>query len=642
MSEMLAEAAEIGGVKLLAIVDDAYDPPRGTELTEDAFNRFVLSLEDDPPRLVPLSAASDLVEADLDDWESFTAKGALVNRLWDLSVGVVAEPAMTDSATESLEILFSDVSQDRISKLQQLRPLEKLLAGTNTQLMKLGADPEPSIVAKADVVFLDLFLSDDVPPNPEPGEIPRSVLDKARERAMRYVQAVWQETATDLKAVPPAFILISSLGTQQVATNFRKRTSQTASRFRFVQKKSIKQGDPQVLLAIAEILRTCRASALIDPIRKSLPIVVEDAQKWVADRLVELDIADFARLFDLSLQSEGQPIDDYVKEVVAGALAERVICAFSDRVPTIERPNPFADVQIEFVQTPSNAMAELYNATKITTDRGYRGPDGTYPLSGDLYIEGELPKQATTSLNGRRIGAVMTPICDLMSRAGGDPAATSVLMLQGTLGPTHHQDDPDPQTISLDGRFYEVAWEMKRPQALPLKDLRKDVRLKNRVWLGRLKAEHFFALQSKYLASFARVGLLKAPAIFESLAGRICVREGGELVELATFDAKSGCAFKSPDRKKDATRQPLFFTGAFLDQFRAALQAAATSPQRSEETRAKAQGLLDRMGQLIQMVKRRQPQSHSINDYLRVDLLEARGSAVPNSPNGLILVVLKP
>lgn len=643
MNGMLADAAQLGGVRLLAIVDDAYDPPAGSEISEDAFNRFVQSLEDHGEWLAALSAATDLVEADLDDWEAFTAKDALLQQLWDLRVGVASHEAMTPAAGESLDILFSDVSQDRTSKLIQLKPLEKLLAETDVRLMKLGADPAPQLVATADVVFLDLFLSGDVPSEAEPSATPRSVLDKARDRAMRYLEAVRQETANDHKAVPPAFILISSLGTQQIAQNFRKRTSQTASRFRFVQKQAIEKQDPQGLLTIAEILRTCRASALIEPIRKSLPDVVADAQKWVGDQLVELDIADFARLFELSLQSEGQLVEDYVKEVVAGAIAERVMCAFSNRVPTLDRPNPFGDVPSDFMETPSNAMAELYSATKITTDRGYRGQDGAAPLSGDLYFDGELPKRMATSLEGRSVSAVMTPICDLMSRDGGVPAATSVLMLEGTLRPTHHKHELDTQIVSLRGRFYEVDWEMKRPQALPLKELKKDVRAKKRVWLGRLKGEHFLALQSSYLSSFGRVGLLKAPAIFEPLAGEICVREDGGLVLLTEpFDARSGYAFKSPDRKKDITKQPVFFTGLFLDHFRSVLQSTVSSADRSAEVRAKAQGLLDRMGQLVQMVKRRPPKSHGINGYLRVELLGTRGADVPASPDGLVLIILKP
>ncbi|WP_159586504.1 hypothetical protein [Chelativorans xinjiangense] len=642
MSENLELAAKVGGVELLAIVDDAYDPPRGEEISEDTFNRFVQSVEDEPERITALAAASEFVEDDLDDWETFVANARLINHLWNLSVGVATHASMTVGVRQSLDILFSDVSQDRISKLQQLKPLEKLLVATKVRVMKLGADPEPSVVAKANVVFLDLFLSADVPSNPASGTTPRTVMDRARERAERYLEDVRQETANDIAAVPPAFILISSLGTQQIAKNFRKRTSQTASRFRFVQKQALEREDPQDLLAIAEILRTCRASALFEPLRKVLPTVIGEAQEWVAERLIDLDIADFARLYELSLQSEGQPIEDYIKEVVAGAVAERIMCAFTRRTPTKDRPNPFAEVPSRFIEAPSNAMAELYSATRMTTDRGYRGPDDSLPVSGDLFLEGALPKRSSTSLVGRTVSAVMTPICDLMSRNGAEPAATSVLMLQGTLCPTYHKHMLDPQIVIVNGRFYEVDWGMKHPQALPLKGLRKDVRLKKRTWLGRLKAEHFLALQSEYLASFARVGLLKAPALFEPLAGKICVREAGNIIELDEgFDFKSGFAFQSPQRGKDPSKQPVFFTGAFLEYFREILQRTAESEERHGETQLKAQGLLDRMDQLMMMVTRRTPASQGINNYLKVELLSQRGASVPASPNHVLLVVLK-
>ncbi len=640
MSENLELAAKVGGVKLLAIVDDAYDPPRGSEISEDAFNRFVQSIEDDRERIVALEAASEFIENDLDDWETFAANAELIDHLWNLSVGVSAHSAMTDGVFQSLDILFSDVSQDRISKLQQLKPLEKLLAATKVRIMKLGADPEPRIVAQANVVFLDLFLSADVPPNPISGPTPRTVLEKARDRAERYLDDVRRETENDISAVPPAFILISSLGTQQIAKNFRKRTSQTASRFRFVRKQALEREDPQDLLAIAEILRTCKASSLFEPLRKALPAVIGEAEEWVAERLVDLDIADFARLYELSIQSEGQMIEDYIKEVVAGAVAERIMCAFTNRTPTKDRPNPFAEVPSHFTEAPSNAMAELYSATRMTTDRGYRGPDDSLPVSGDLYLEGDLPKQPSTSLVDRTVSAVMTPICDLMSRNGKEPAATSVLMLQGILCPTYHKHKLDPQIIIVDGRFYEVDWGMKHPLAIPLKELREDVLRKKRTWLGRLKAEHFLALQSDYLSSFARVGLLKAPALFEPLAGRICVREAGNIIDLDEgFDLTSGFAFQSPQRGKDASKQPVFFTRTFLEYFRDILQRTAESEERHGETQSKARGLLERMDQLIMMVMLRQPASHGINDYMKVALLDQQ-AIIPDSPNHVLLVVL--
>src|SRR3546814_852197 len=165
MNGILATAAQIGGVQRLAIVDDAYDPPSGEEISEDAFNRFVQGLEDAPTRMQEAAAACRLTEADLDDWEQFIAKGHLIEALWNLSVGVAGNNATSDGLEESLTILFSDVHADRISKLQQLRPLELLLAEMGVAVMKLGADPAPDLVATADVVFLDLFLSSDVPPN---------------------------------------------------------------------------------------------------------------------------------------------------------------------------------------------------------------------------------------------------------------------------------------------------------------------------------------------------------------------------------------------------------------------------------------------------------------------------------------------
>ena len=509
--------------------------------------------------------------------------------------------------------------------------------------MKLGADPEPSVVAQANVVFLDLFLSADVPPTQNAGATPRTVLDRARERAERYLEDVRQETASNIAAVPPAFILISSLGTRQIAKNFRKRTSQTASRFRFVQKQALEQEDPQDLLAIAEILRTCRASALFEPLRKALPTVVEEAEEWVAERLIDLDIADFARLYELSLQSEGQLVEDYIKEVIAGAVAERITCSFTKHTPTKDRPNPFEDVPSHFIEAPSNAMSELYNATRISTDRGYRGPKDNLPVSGDLFLEGNLPKRSSTSLVGRSVSAVMTPICDLTSRKGAEPAATSVLMLQGTLCPSYHKHRLDPQIVIVNGRFYEVDWGMKQPQALPLNKPLLNVKQKKWTWLGRLKAEHFIALQSEYLSSFGRVGLLKMPALFEPLAGKICVREAGNIVELGDkFDRDSGFAFQSPQRGKGASKQPVFFTGEFLAFLKDILKETAESENRAEETRKKAKGVLGRMTQLVKMVEIQPPSAHGINDYLRVDLLGDRKVAIPASQNHVLLVVLKP
>jgi predicted dithiol-disulfide oxidoreductase (DUF899 family) len=88
----------------------------------------------------------------------------------------------------------------------------------------------------------------------------------------------------------------------------------------------------------------------------------------------------------VSLKTEGHPIEDYVKELVAGALAEQVSCAFSRQHPAATGESPFASHPGYFFEPPSNAFADLYSATRLTRDRGYRGPDGHAPMWGDLYL----------------------------------------------------------------------------------------------------------------------------------------------------------------------------------------------------------------------------------------------------------------
>jgi len=642
MTGMLAEAALAGGVKTLAIVDDAYDAPDGQEISENAFNQFVRALEDAPAIMAEFVALSALTEGDLDDWEDFIGNGALIEELWELSVGVRPVPMSVD-ASAALVLLFADIQADRISKLLQLKPLEDLIKDfPDVALMKLGAETNPETVATADVVFLDLFLSTDIPPFPKAGTTPKSALDRAKERALTYLTAVRSVTADDLSATSPAFILISSSGSNQIGANFRKRAGQAAARFRFVSKQSIEKSEPQGLLAIADILSTCQASALVEPMRKAWPEAVAAASAWVNERLENLDIADFGRLYALSLQQEGQPVEDYVKELISGALAEQVACAFSERRPAKAGRSPFEVMPGNFFNPPSNAFADLYGATRITKDRGYRGLEGMDPLSGDLFLDGAMPKSKSTSLEGRTIQAVMSPICDLVGRNGKAPAAKSALMLHGVLRSTTFKHDGASQALSVGGRFYEIEWQWKHPQALSLSVLKQNLASAETTWLGRLKSEHFLALQADYLGSFGRVGLLKAPGIFETLSGSINIRENGTITQVGNlFTARNRFVFLSPDKTKTFPKQPLFFTGQFIEELVVRLNAIAADADRPVASRQKAKGLLERVeSHVFGLLKRQAASAHQINDYLKVDLVEDRGAPVPDSANGVIHIKL--
>lgn len=633
---VLSEAAAIGGVKRLAIVDDAYDPPSGAEISEDAFNKFVQAVEGDHQLRDALKLHIELQDEDLNDWETFVADKGNVAALWEIHLSKLQ--GLTDPQNKVVSDLFVDVHGDRISKLQQLAALEKLLEGAGGEVLRMASDAEPERVASADVVFLDLYLSSEVPPHPENGKPAKSVLDRARDRASRYLTAVRTVTENDVNKVSPAFILISSQGTPQIARNFRKHVEQTAARFRFVSKQAIERGQPHDLMAIADIFRTCSASALVEPLQKVWPKVVEDAQKWVNERLLEIDISDFGRLYLGSLQAEGQPIDAYVKELLAGALAERVTVAFSAHLPKSDRPSPFDSHPGSFFEPPTDAFVELFSATRLTQDAGYRGPDGKDPISGDLYLVGTLPKGRATSMLDRKVLSVMSPICDLVSRPDKTPAANSVLLLEGVLKEASYHTDTE-NLLSVREAFYAVDWEWKEPQAIETKTLKKDVKDKKKVWLGRLKGEHFLALQSDYLSRIGRIGLPKSPNMFKVLAGKICYRHNGEVVDVFSFGAKDRFAYAEPGKVESKSKY--FFAGMFMEKLAATLTDLKDGDVGS--VKIKSEGLMARMQHVLQLGTSRLVGSHQIQGYLRMDVLTDRKAVPPASDDGTVLIcVWKP
>jgi len=170
---VLSDAAVQGGVRKLAIVDDAYDPPAGREISENAYNRFVTALEDSPTLLEYLAPLSRLRAEHLEDWERFTEEEALIQALWEVHLRDSTDSEVAAAAHGALDTLFDEIRTDRISKLQQLKPLEDLLSETSASLLKLGADSAPEVVAHVDVVFLDLYLSGEVGPPQEGVNLPR-------------------------------------------------------------------------------------------------------------------------------------------------------------------------------------------------------------------------------------------------------------------------------------------------------------------------------------------------------------------------------------------------------------------------------------------------------------------------------------
>lgn len=618
--ELLARAVETGGVKNVAIVDDAYDPPKGEEISENAFNKFVQLLEDSADVLDELVSACALRRENLEDWEEFREEGALLVRLWGAYVGSGEARNLLEESRRALRLLFEDVHLDRQSKLAQLIPLESLLKDCGVAVARLGSDANPDNVAKLDVVFLDLYLSEDVPAENGPGR--KSSIDKARARAISFLQDVRRITDADINAIAPAFVLISSHGSDQKADNFRKRSGQMASRFRFVSKSALRGNEPHSILAIADIFRTCAACSLVEPLQKAWRGILGEASDWVLDKIFDLDIADFGRLYHLTLSEEGASIKDYFKTLVSGALSERVACLFSDVKMTGTQGDAFRGVQ-HFFEPPSNGFAELFATTRISTDRGDRGERGLDPRSGDLFVEGGLPKGRKATLNGRSLLAVMSPPCDLVSRPDTGIKARSVLLLRGTVRETHRSGAQDgPHMVVVKGRFYEAEWARKSPAAFDIDFIRKNWEEGQYTWVGRLKGEHFLSLQASYLTDLGRIGLPNTPRLYRPLRGAVYFTEGETSSTLLEFTSDDKYAYLCPDRGKPFEKQQLSFSGAFLGAFANLVDTRKGDERLSVRARDKLAAVHTKMDRLLALVELNTAKVHSLQNHMEVELRE--------------------
>ncbi|HET7436885.1 MAG TPA: hypothetical protein VFN10_19410 [Thermoanaerobaculia bacterium] len=628
MVNFLIEAAHTGKVQRLAIVDDAYDPPRPAEISENAFNQFVQAFEDVPAVRNDLNAV--VSDDTLDDYERFTTDVMRVRRLWDLHLGIVEGVAVAAETRDALQRLFDDVSLDRQSKLAQLRPLEELLEAVAPPVLRFASDTPAERVASADVVFLDLYLSDAVP-FAASGATPVGVYDAARERAIDYLRQVREVANADPTHTAPAFVLISSQGSQAVAEDFRDSAKQLAVRFRFISKQALATNEPHELLAIGDIFRTCAASAFLEPIQQSWPTVLKEASAWVEERLRNLTIADFGRLYHLSLQNEGQALDDYVKELSAAALAERVAHAYG--APSAGGgEKPFAGLAAYF-EPPSNAFAELYAAGRISTAPRSENP---LPQHGDVYLVGRRLK--SRPLVGRELIAVMSGACDLIDRDGTGPKAEAAMLLHGTVRPPMFPNDA-PQILAMDGRYYEIEWRFTRPDGMPPRTIQRRERQKRLTWIGRLKGEHFLALQETYFGTVGRIGLLKSPRVVEPLAGEISALAGTARAVLASFGADRSYAYLV-EPKTSFEKQHIVFTGPFVQYFWQQLATAAESTAVAEIVRTKAKGIMERRDRVLRLIEAQNAKSHSIQNYLTVELHETNDQPVKETVAGVVVVRL--
>lgn len=177
-------------------------------------------------------------------------------------------------------------------------------------------------------------------------------------------------------------------------------------------------------------------------------------------------------------------------------------------------------------------------------------------------------------------------------------------------------------------------------------DLRKEWKKNKITWLGRLKAEYFIALQNSFLSDLGRVGLLKPPAIYESLNGVIIAVEKDVVYSLGKpFATSADYVFLlSGQSKEEIEKQDIIFSGNFVVHFIKTLEAAAGNVELPDLVKTKINGLLERKDQVIKLIKKNNPKSHSIENYLKVEIQREPppSTAERRDSDGIVILYLWP
>jgi hypothetical protein len=141
-----------------------------------------------------------------------------------------------------------------------------------------------------------------------------------------------------------------------------------------------------------------------------------------------------------------------------------------------------------------------------------------------------------------------------------------------------------------------------------------------------------------------RVGLIKSPAIYESLNGVIfAVGQGADYKLAGPFSASANCALLfSGQAKEDIGKQEIIFSGDFIIDFIQTLEKTRGGMELPAAVTRKIDGLLERKDRLMGLMEKKNPDSHSIQNYLKVEVHQGLQLPVADRSDGIITVRLWP
>lgn len=473
------------------IIDDAYDDrPRPGDIGSPQWDRFFddLNTEDE----ARLSAAYGAEKYEAADVSMLSRDQQFVDLVWTsrAEIGAAAD-------------LFGEFEHKQGQKREQLAPLQALL-GDQLELTCTTHGREDDIdLAKADLVFLDLFLGylDD---------------EDAIGRAVERVKAIMAQRRTN----PPSIVLLSvSPRLEEVGPRLRDDGELLGCQFRMMKKAQLTDAD-FVVERLYELTVSYPDALRLNAFLLAWTKALDGAKTAFLRSIRTLDLRDYANMQELILEAEDELVGDYIldlydlhlhnvlegdKGLVLAAKALNKI-DWTQYPPAQFMPSPEAvgimDGALFHNQHRTSVEAEIENdPTRVRLGDVYLGPESA-PAAGG--------QDAPTEEASQFAFVVMSQACDLQHGQ-----TDRLILLRGRVRPygwkQHDSKTQTPRTsiMMFGDRRLSVEWDLLAPETWLLADLvAKGEAGFARV--RRFRTPFALQLQQAFIGKLGRVGTLAA------------------------------------------------------------------------------------------------------------------------------------
>lgn len=575
----IIEAFEANKIKRILLIDDAYDPPELNERMVAALADF-LDGENGKAVCRMCSIGGDKLNV---------AKEAALEGDYDSDELKEVNHAIYTEFVKTREDKFDPGGEFYLIKdsaLQALLPLYNLLrkCGNKIDVRTVGLEngKECYYEFRPEVLFVDYYLSSDVPPSTE--RVRKHKRTKARKESINFLKQITD--GADARNIP-AIVLMSSYQVQKDNQHkYKTRLDGIMSlRFEFLKKDWVREENNILIIdhAAADVLLDISQGYLFG---KALQLAAaqwesaaESALKNFLQEVGDLDTKDFAYLLRFKLREEGQFLSEYLRwffgECLKGFIDSEVVDRGHYPFSELDGENNIDKLIEGAFEGPSRGIAKFFHRVRVDSHRitnhtGYR--------MGDLYAQSDGQKIV-------KIRAVVTPDCDLVKRRGRTNVE-SVLTIGGMLNTFDKDGSAADDFFLYEDKPYSVLWRPKDLEMFPITGPASLHKAKDFKFLGTLQPLYAQEVQHRALTNLSRVGLYVAPALGINATVKVFIRKCDASNPFQNINIKSSAlATIIPSRRGQSDGHRVLLRRSFLNELIDRLSEVNTAEMCEDDAR---------------------------------------------------------